>query len=361
MKFKNIEFYNFRNIKCGLLDTSALDIVLLGINGQGKTNILEAIYLLCYGTSFRTKNLKDLITHDKKEMRVSAEIESDKFLYSKIDFIYKDGNKKILLDDKVIKDRKELIYNFPCIIYSHEDIDYIKGEPENRRNFFDQMITLYNPIYLDSLRRYYSVLKQRNAAIKNNEISLLQFYNFKLASFGLDIMNEREAILKQFNLLYPELYKKISDTDHEINIKYKANWKDNNIDEIIKELESNLEKDIKLQTTSSGIHRDKFLIYDKFGPFINTGSTGQIRLASLLLRIAEGVFFNSKTNKKLILLIDDVLLELDNFKRARFLNELMNYDQAFYTFLPEEKYFDVMKTDHIIYNMKNGSWNENIV
>lgn len=356
MRFKNIEFYNFRNIKGTSINTDSLDIVFLGLNGQGKTNLLEAIYMLCYGSSFRTTNLKEAVTHNQTEMRISAQIATDDFSINKIDFKFENGTKKILIDGKPIKDRKELIYNFPCIVYSHEDINFIKGEPENRRKFFDQMISLYNPLYLDNLRRYYVVLKQRNAAIKNGEYSLLKFYDIRLASYGIQLMTERESILKEFNLLYPDLYKKISDTDQLINIKYRPSWKNFDEQAIIKELEENFEKDIKLQTTTSGIHRDRFIINDEYGPFVNTGSTGQLRLASLLLRVAEGHFFLAKTNKKPILLIDDVLLELDSLKRARFLDELKNYEQAFYTFLPQENYFNSEKNNQLVYNISKGNW-----
>jgi recF protein len=359
MRFKKISFFNFRNIKCESMDTDALDIVFLGLNGQGKTNLLEAVYMLSYGSSFRTANLKEVASHGEKSFSISAEIETDDFSCDKIDFRFENGVKKIFLDGKQIKDRKELISSFPCIVYSHEDINFIKGEPDNRRRFFDQMISLYSPVYLDNLRRYYSVLKQRNAAIRNNEIQLLQFYDQKMALYGLELMEERESILSDFNRLYPELFKKISDSDTQIEIRYRTSWKHKTREGILTELKENVERDIKLQTTSSGIHRDRFVIIDEYGPFVNTGSTGQLRLASLLLRVAEGHFFLQKTGKEPVLLIDDVLLELDHAKRARFLAELGSYSQAFYTFLPDENYFESQDSKRLVYNIEKGMWNEN--
>lgn len=354
MKFKELEFYNFRNIKCSSIEVDALDIIFLGINGQGKTNLLEAIYMLCYGSSFRTQNLKDVICHGQKEMRLSATFSSDYYECSKVEFVFQNNAKKIYLDGKLLKDRKELIYNFPCIVYSHEDINFIKGEPENRRNFFDQMISLYSPEYLDNLRLYNRVLKQRNAAIKAGEFSLIQFYDLKLVQLSLVLMNERKEIITEFNELYPTLYKKISGTETEISIKYRTSFKSHTVDEMLEELKACFERDIKMQTTTLGIHRDRFTIYDEHGPFINTGSTGQLRLATLLLRVAEGHFFLAKTGRKPILLIDDVLLELDSTKRARFLNEMKNYEQAFYTFLPQENYFDASIENELVYNIVNG-------
>lgn len=96
MRFKELEFYNFRNIKCQSINVDSLDIIFLGINGQGKTNLLEAIYMLCYGSSFRTQNLKDVVSHEQKEMRISASIADSNFNFSKIEFIFQNNIKKYI-------------------------------------------------------------------------------------------------------------------------------------------------------------------------------------------------------------------------------------------------------------------------
>ena len=354
MRFKSIKYYNFRNINNGVVLFNKDDIILEGINGQGKTNILESVYTLCYGNSFRTQLSKEMIKHGERVMNLTAVLEDEEDSY---DVSYSlDGNKrKILLNGKEVKDRKDLIYLFPCIVFIHEDIDFIKGEPEMRRKFFDQTLSMYDPIYLNYIRAYRNVLAQRNAAIKNNQTTLLDIYDKKLATYGFEIMNSRRNMVDEFNEIFPILYKKISGTNKNITVSYKSSWDElNDVSSIIEHLKETHERDIRLLTTTSGIHRDRFTVNDENGPLVVTGSTGQIRLASLLFRIAEARIFKEKTGKDPILLLDDVLLELDDIKRARFLEELTSYSQAFYTFLPRESYFNERKDNLLDYNVVEG-------
>lgn len=355
MRFESLKYRNFRNIGSLEFNTSASDVVLEGVNGQGKTNILESIYALSYGSSFRTQNFREMIAFGQSEMFLSGVVLTDDGDRRLIEYSIRDGKREIFLDGKKIQDRKEIIYSFPCIVFSHEDIDFIKGEPENRRRFFDQTFSMFDPAYLDELRRYRLILNQRNAALKNGQYSLIPLYDGRLALYGLNIMNARRQGIEGFNSLFSALYKKISRTEKNLTINYQPSWKDlDGIDDIISYLDSTRERDIKMNTTTSGIHRDRFTVYDEMGPFVQTGSTGQVRLASLLFRVAEARYFTEKTRKYPILLLDDVLLELDTVKRASFLNELSGYSQAFYTFLPRENYFDGSEKTVLRYIVKEG-------
>ena len=355
MRFKELKYYNFRNIDNSSINTDCRNVILEGINGQGKTNILESVYLLSYGSSFRTGNSKEIITFNKDRVHIVGIAVSDDGLERKVEYVNQGGKRRILLDGKEIRDRKELIYNFPSIVFSHDDINFVKGEPEYRRRFFDQTFSMYNPVYLDSLRRYKTILMQRNAAIKARQSSLLSLYDERLAKYGLEVSKEREEGVRMFNEIFPSLYKEISQTEKELSIRYQPSWRDlKSEDEVVNYLESTRERDINLLTTSSGIHRDRFTVYDENGPFSQSGSTGQIRLASLLFRLAEARFFIKMTGKKPVLLIDDVLLELDNVKRGNFLSLLNDYSQAFFTFLPDEKYFSSRKDEMLEYTVREG-------
>ena len=358
MHFKSIKFYNFRNINNGIVLFDKDDIILEGMNGQGKTNILESVYTLCYGNSFRTQVSREMIKHGERIMNLSAIIEDEDDIYE-VSYSLELNKRKIILNGKEVKDRKELIYLFPCIVFTHDDIDFIKGEPEMRRKFFDQTLSMYDPIYLNYIRSYRNILAQRNAAIKNNQISLLDIYDVKLANLGFEIIKSRKTMVNEFNEIFPYLYKKISGTEKNITVNYRSSWEEKeNPNQIIEYLNETHDRDIKLLTTTSGIHRDRFTVNDENGPLVITGSTGQIRLASLLFRIAEARIFKDKTGKDPILLLDDVLLELDDIKRAKFLNELTSYCQAFYTFLPRESYFNEKKESIIEYNVCEGCLNE---
>ena len=363
MIIKKLVLDSFRNIRDREIDTSAKQIILTGENGQGKTNLLEALYILCYGNSFRTQNLKEAVTHGKEGFRLCSVFEDSQGLDRKAEVSFLEGKKSIRLDGKEIKDRKELIYCLPCIVFSHDDIEFVRGEPENRRRFFDQTMTMYDPVFFDDLRRYKMILKQRNAAIKDQRLSLLDIYDQKLASYGIQIMKARRSVCSSFSSIFPDIYNAVSLEDRGIEIQYRPSWGEgDSVDEITERLFNQRETDLKMNTTTSGPHRDRFLITDRNGQFTSGASTGQMRLASLVFRSAQAAFFRQKTGLYPIFLIDDVLLELDSQKRSRYLSYLGHYNQAFFTFLPEEKYFgsffDINGPDTKRYIVEDGRFTD---
>lgn len=340
MLIKGLSLRGFRNLVDCNLDTSYKQIILKGENGQGKTNLLEAVYLLCYGSSFRTQNLREVIRHGEDSFFLSSTFEDSLNLDRKVEVAFFNGKKKIKLDESEVRDRKDLIYSIPCIAFTHDDISFVRGEPENRRRFFDQTMSMYDPSFFDDLRRYKVILRQRNAVIKDQNYSLLDVYDEKLAKYGLPIMKARRAVLNSFSAIFPDIYNAVSLEDRKIEIAYKPSWDESlSFDEIINYLKKQRDVDCKMLTTTSGPHRDRFIVMDSHGPFVNTASTGQMRLASLVFRSAQAAFYRQKTGLNPVFLIDDVLLELDSPKRARYLSYLGHYNQAFFTFLPEEKYF----------------------
>ena len=361
MLVKRIVLDGFRNIRDRQIDTSAKQVILTGENGQGKTNLLEAVYMLCYGTSFRTQNIRDIISHGKDMMYLSSIFEDSQGLERKAELSFSEGKKQIKLDGKEVRDRKELIYCLPCIVFSHDDIEFVRGEPENRRRFFDQTMAMYDPVFFDDLRKYKMVLKQRNAAIKDQRTELLDIYDEKLASYGFQIMKSRRAVATSFSAIFPDIYNAVSQEDRGIEINYRPSWNEElGIEGIIEKLFNQREVDLKMNTTTSGPHRDRFLISDRNGLFTSSASTGQMRLASLVFRSAQASFYRQKTGQNPIFLIDDVLLELDSQKRARYLSYLGHYNQAFFTFLPEEKYFGNMfeleGSQTLMYTVTEGSF-----
>jgi DNA replication and repair protein RecF len=218
---------------------------------------------------------------------------------------------------------------------------------------------MYDPVFFDDLRRYKNVLRQRNAAIKEQRYELLDIYDDKLVRYGMPIMKARSSVCSSFSAIFPDIYNNVSLEDRGIQIKYRPSWgEDESYENLIEKLYLQRETDIKMSTTTSGPHRDRFLITDRNGVFVNGASTGQMRLASLVFRSAQAAFFRQKTGMNPIFLIDDVLLELDAQKRARYLSYLGHYNQAFFTFLPEEKYFgsfiDYDAGDTIRYRVEGG-------
>ena len=177
MRFLNIKGSSFRNLNLEeSLNLNEKQIILVGKNGQGKTNLLEALYFLCYGSSFRTSNIKELLTYKEKSLFLKAEFITDKDEKRNISIKVINNKREIKLDDKIIYDRKQLIYNIPCIVFSHDDIAFITGTPQSRRKYFNQTMSMYNPVFFDDLRYYNKILKQRNALLKSSDFSLLDVY-----------------------------------------------------------------------------------------------------------------------------------------------------------------------------------------
>ena len=356
MIFSSIEINNFRNISSALVETRAEDIVLKGTNGQGKTNFLEAVYMLSYGSSFRTQHLNEVVKYGETSFFLKGNYE-DEMEKGDVCVSYSNGKRSITLNGKEVRDRKELIYLFPSIVFSHDDMNIIKGEPSERRRFFDQTISLYSPSFLDDLRLYRNVLEKRNVSIRNSDDSLLSVYDEKLSSLGIKIMNMRKNEIDSFNSYFSYLFNFVSGLDENLSVSYMPSWKDaENEDDIMRILQDCRERDYRMQTTTSGIHRDRFIIKGKNGIFSQYGSTGQIRLCSLIFRLSEVKAFLKATGRKPIILIDDVLLELDDEKRGRFLSSLDDYSQAFYTFLPHEGYFSAEHRVPLSYLVKDGRY-----
>lgn len=364
MSFSSLKFYNFRNLNDIEIKFSGKNIYLIGENGQGKTNFLEAVYLLCIGSSFRVKNESYLIKNGFSEMSVKG-LYNNKDNSNNLQIKYQKGKKSIFVDNYRLTDRKQLLRDYPCIAFTHEDINYVNGPPAYRRQFINQTISLYDFAYIDSLRAYNRILKLRNRVLKERKTGLLDIYDSQLADAGIHIQQKREKLLSEFNSGFSELYKRISATDVDLILRYSPSWKISEKTEkadILNMLKEKRTADLMYGTSTSGPHRDRIGFYTGKSDFAVIASTGQIRLISLVLRASQASFAASVTGKKPVLLLDDVLLEMDLKKRQRFLDNLPEYNQAFFTFLPDENLVKGKNRDSFYYvtagNIKQENLNE---
>jgi DNA replication and repair protein RecF len=352
------------------VNVSGKDIFLIGENGQGKTNFLEALYYCSYASSFRGVRDSELVRLGEKDCSVSARLGflgldrvRDAQIASEVTVYYKDGKKSIALDGKRIEDRKELLATAPCVVFCHEDMDFVSGTPERRRWFFDQCQSLGDPLYLEDLRNYRKVLKTRNSLLKDDAgkktpecISLLDTLDIQLVRYGYEIIKKRREETEVFSRIIEPLYLEISGLEA-VSIRYAPSWKEDSIESLLSELISHRDRDLMFGLSLSGPHRDRYIFTRKGREFSGKASTGQRRLLALLLRISQARIFSQKTGKKPMLLLDDVLLELDGEKRKKFLSLMPEYDQAFFTFLPEEPYKLYRREDTIIYHVEAGALN----
>ena len=266
------------------------------------------------------------------------------------------GKKEMSLNESPVRDRKELVELLPCIPFAHDDINFVQGPPEMQRFFFDQILSLYDPYFIDVLRSYRKLLRQRNAVLKGNDHGLLSVYDEHLAAHGLTLQQRRSAACERFSRTFSTLFAEVSGLSGSLRIEYRPSWPpDANANTVQEELARRRDQDAYMRTTTSGPHRDRFLFFWDDAEFTRVASTGQVRLASLLLRVSQAQFFTSQTERKALLLLDDVLLELDPVRRARFFGVLPAYEQAFFTFLPDEHFTRFRKAGTLLYRVLNGS------
>ncbi|MGI9257079.1 MAG: DNA replication/repair protein RecF [Salinispira sp.] len=358
MPFSEITFYNFRNIQNQKVPIHYRQVFFIGINGQGKTNFLEALYALAYGRSFRASRDNIMITTDCAEMALFAKWHPDmeEGMNTAIAIKYTRGKKEIRRDGMLITDRTELLKHIPVILFNHNDIEFVSGLPENRRWFFNQCLSRYHTEFINDLQVYTKILKSRNKVLKEHDFSLLDIYNQHLVGAGIKIMRERQQLIQNFNSLFTPLFEKISEFGEEVTIEYQPSWNVLVEDELIRVLENKIDADMHRNTTTSGPHRDKFLFKVNGRNVLHEASTGQIRLISLILRITQARLYSQMSNKKPILLIDDVLLEMDREKQERLIQELPDYDQAFFTFLPDNDIYKTGNENAIRYSVHNGEY-----
>ena len=359
MPYLSLSSVNFRNLKNATIDLLAKEVFFTGENGQGKSNLLEALYYSAYGNSFRTRAENELITNGQKDFSLKALYKDEDGSVSTIFSMVKDGKKSIQKNGKKIHDRKELINTIPTVLFCHDDLDFATGEPERRRFFIDQSLSMYDALYIDVLRSYKKILKSRNVILKEKNYGLLSVLNQQLVRNGIEIQKKRSDAVFQFNQLFGSLYAQITDIEG-VKIHYSPSWKEATADCALQTLAQKEDMDKAMGTTMSGPHRDRIFFVKDGKNFIPKASTGQRRLAALILRIAQALYYTRLTGKKPVLLMDDVLLELDPEKRQRFTALLPEYNQLFCTFLPGEPYQRYQKSTTKVYAIKNGAWNSDI-
>ena len=259
-------------------------------------------------------------------------------------------------------------------------MEFVNGSPEKRRWFFDQTLSLYDPVYLDDFRRYRRVLKTRNTLLRDYSQnagkklsgsleSVLDALDSQFALYGLKLMEKREKAVQEFSGVFSPLYKEVAGIGG-ISVRYIQSWKQQagardshgndaesgslSVDKIISRLKEKQAQDAGAGLSLSGPHRDRYQFSHNGIDFTVKASTGQRRLLALLLRTAQACCFSKEKRQNPLLLLDDVLLEMDGEKRQRFISSLPPYDQAFYTFLPDEPYQRYKKDDTLIYYVNGG-------
>ena len=337
MYIKNIKLKDFRNYDTLELDFNSKVNFILGQNAQGKTNLLESIYITSIGRSFRTGRDSEMIGFKKNISRVYEEISKDGIDGSVEIIIDRAGKKFAKLDGVKIKKASELLKNVYIVIFSPEDLKIVKEEPEKRRKFIDRELCQIKPSYYDSISNYKKVLLQRNSYLKEDNIepSILDIWDIQLAKYGSRVMNGRNDFIEKLNNISSEIHRNITGGKENLKLKYVPHTEHfNDIskqeDYLFDTLKNSRDNDLRQRTTTKGPHKDDLEFYIDGINARNFGSQGQQRTCALSLKLAEISIIEEETGEKPILLLDDVMSELDSF-RQKFLVKSLEDVQLFIT------------------------------
>jgi DNA replication and repair protein RecF len=357
MGFEAVRLFNFRNLLDGEIPLGARRVFLVGENGQGKTNLLEAIYLLAFASSFRDAQEAALPRDPAGEVALGGAFRSaagDTMALSLR--IPPGGKKEIRVDGKLLAERRDLLGQVLCICFVQQDMQLVDGPPEARRRFFDQTLVLSEPGYLETLRDYRRVLRARNFVLKSRQADLLDVYDSQLAPLGLRITARRSAMVQEFNAVFSPMHREIAGGEV-VEIRYWPSWRAlSSQEQALEVLVSSRGRELGLGTTTTGPHRDGFHYARGGADYTRYASTGQLRLCALALRVAQARFLAARTGKKPVLLLDDVLLELDPGRKRSFISRFPPYEQAFFTFLPDENYLQYRGEDTLLLSVRDGGF-----
>ena len=334
---KSVEFSSFRNIEGEKIEFSKGINVIHGENAQGKTNILEGIYLFARGKSFRAFKDRELVLFGRDEAYI-------KLFYEKRDGenelgveIPKNGNKRFYKNKIKANKTSEIIGDFRAVLFCPSHLGIIKDSPAVRRRFLDVAISQLRPIYIKMLAKYNSVMEQRNAILKlegdkrRQYESMLDVYSDELASLCADIADMRIDYIKKLDYWMKVFFEEMLKGKETPKITYETNAKENDFEsrEVLKNkylslLKDNLEREYKNGATLFGIHKDdlKIEINGRDARFYS--SQGQSRTLALAMKMAEGEISREYTGEYPVFLFDDVLSELDEGRRAFILSKIEN-------------------------------------
>jgi len=338
MRLKTLSLRSFRNYNDLSLNFSDRINILYGGNGVGKTNILEAIYMLGNGISFKTRRDKEILNYESSSYSLRGVFSSENKLYNNtVDIIYQNNTKHILIDKKHVKYRKEIIGKVLYILFLPSDTNIVLGEPKIRRDYFNMFISTLSEHYLTTLIKYTKLLKMRNILIMKNSFDA-NMYNDDIAKYGIVLSNECEKYASLVKDKMNNVFNDIFNAPCPYEIKYVSSISDiENEESYVKKLENTLQTQMKMKTTFFGPHRSDYGFLYKKNNSKKFSSQGENRMFTLILKLASEYVISEIKKTSPILLIDDAMLELDNIKREKILDYIKTKGQVFITVTEKEK------------------------
>ena len=336
MRIKKLKVENFRNLENLDIEFSEGVNIIYGNNAQGKTNIIESIYIFSFGKSFRANKDIELLKFDKEYFLSNIEImKKDREL--EMDFGFdKISNKKMIKVNGVIQKKiSDIIGKLNVVVFKPEDIKIVTDSPSIRRKYIDYLISSISKSYLENITKYKKVMEERNNLLKEIKLRLkgsknldetdsnfLDVYDKLLSKLNWEIYNERKRVIEKLNNYIYDIHLKLTENyinNEKLHIKYVSN-----VAEDIEKMYNNLSKsrlnDISKGYTSLGIHRDDYIISINSLDVSIYGSQGQKKSSIISLKLSELKVIEEVIGEKPVLLLDDYMSELDEKRRLKFLD-----------------------------------------
>lgn len=331
MQIQLLQLENFRNYETFKLSFEKKILLIRGKNTQGKTNLLEALFTLAIGKSFRHKNLEEVIRWGEDYLRIQGILSNGNQL--ELFYSQRPSKQKVSKINQVKKNLNDFVGHFLCVLFTPENIDLVSSAPGERRRFLDMLLSQISHDYLIHLLNYQKILKQRNKLLKaisegKSKEDELDFWDTSLVKHGTVITEKRKNFFLETANFLETQYQNISGLSDKLELKYLCRIEDT--EKYLEKLIKNRQRDILLSETLSGPHRDDFEFILNQKSLTTFGSRGEYRSSILALKLSELYFIELQTGQKPILLLDDVFSELDS-NRQKYLIEAIEHQQTIIT------------------------------
>ncbi len=365
MHLESLRLSNFKNYPEAKLEFSSEINCFLGKNGSGKTNLLDAIFYLSFTKSASQSQDQQCILHEETFFSIRGNFDLEGKTRTVICGLQMGKKKLVKLDDKPYKRSSEHVGKFPIVLIAPNDTDVIRGTSEDRRKFFDAIISQVDGHYLQNLIQYNHALKLRNSLLKQFadrdyfDADQLQPYTEKLITLGTEIFSVRKAFLDKFQALVNAHYANLSEESERIDLQYESHF----FEDIRAKFADNLKKDLILKRTNVGIHKDDFpfLMDDK--PIRKFGSQGQQKSYLIALKLANFDYLYKEKGIKPLLLLDDIFDKLDDFRITKLVEMVASetFGQIFVTDARPERtmsIFEEINQDVKLFSIELGEVDE---
>lgn len=311
---------NFRSHGQYQLVLSPTITAIIGINGSGKTSLLEALYIALQGSSFKALD-RDILKETKPWWRVEVEIDNCLKRVVTYNSETETSRKKITINKKT-SCRMASQDKFPVVLFEPEQLRLLNGSPTRRRQFIDQLISQLDPLYLNALKKYNRALKQRNNLLKQTGLAQDDLFTWEmiLSEHGAYLIEKRSFFIEKINQAINQKYYQIAEKKDQITIQYSHQFKGNIKQSLLNQLTEMRSKDQALQYTTVGPHRHDVLFSFNQKPAISVASRGEIRSLILALKFLEMEIISQHLGQKPVVLLDDVFSELDDQRQKHLLD-----------------------------------------